>query len=98
MSLFALLVADTGWHMDMDGGWWVVMVVGIAFFWGVTILGAAWLVRELVVRRREHSPAPLELLDRRLAEGAISPADYRERRAILTGSSTAETETDPPAE
>jgi len=89
MSRLALQVADTGWHMEMDGGWWIVMVVGMALFWGAVILGAVWLVRELV-QRPGRGPAPLELLDRRLAEGAISPAEYRERRVILTGTSYTE--------
>lgn len=82
----SLLLADSDWHhMDLDGGWWVVMVIGMAIFWGMVILGGIWLVRELV-HRRGHEPNPLELLDRRLAEGAISPEEYRERRAILTDS------------
>ena len=84
----ALIFADTDWH-HMDGGWWVVMMLGMALFWGLVILGGIWLVRE-VVTRREHKPDALELLDRRLAEGTISPEDYRERRAILAGSAAAD--------
>jgi len=82
----ALLLADSGWG-HMDGGWWVVMAVGMVLFWALVIVGLVWVVRELTgrggLRLRQD---PLELLDRRLAEGAISPEDYRERRAILTGS------------
>jgi uncharacterized membrane protein len=45
-------------------------------------------VRELAGRggRLGREPDAMEVLDRRLAEGTISPDDYRERRAILTGS------------
>jgi len=83
-----LMLADSGWHhMDMDSGWWVTMVIGMALFWGLVILGGIWLVRELV-HRRSHEPEPLELLDRRLAEGTISTDEYRERRAILSDSSS----------
>lgn len=85
-----LLLADSGQgdHMDWDGGWWVVMVVGMALFWALVIIGGIWLVRELGGRggRLERDPDALALLDRRLADGSISPDDYRERRAILTGS------------
>ncbi len=88
---FGLVLADEGWgdHMDWGGGWWIVMVVGMVLFWGLAILGAVWLVRELVGRGGSlgRKPNALELLDRRLAEGTISPEDYRERRKILEGSS-----------
>ena len=88
MTTAVLLLADTGWG-HMDGGWWVVMALGMVFFWGLVIVAAVWLVRELAGRgsRSGREPDALELLDRRLAEGTISPDDYRERRAILTGSS-----------
>lgn len=84
VSNFALIFADLdGYHMG--DGWWVLMVLGMALFWGLVILGGIWLVRE-VVGRRGREPDALELLDRRLADGTISPEDYRERRNILTGS------------
>jgi len=71
----------------MGGGWWLVMAVGMAIFWGLVLVGLVWLVRELMGRRGFRlRQDPLELLDRRLAEGTISPADYHERREILRGS------------
>lgn len=89
---FGLVLADEGWgdHMDWDGGWWVVMVVGMVVFWGLVILAAVWLVRELLGRggRLGRKPDALELLDQRLADGTISPEDYRERRKILEGPSS----------
>jgi putative membrane protein len=81
------LLADWG---HMDGGAWVFMGVGMLVFWGLVILGVVWLARTLT---GEHRPTPansasepsaLEVLDRKLAEGAIDPDDYRERRALLT--------------
>lgn len=83
-----LLLADLDGH-HMGDGWWVLMVLGMALFWGLVILGGIWLVRE-VVGRRGREPDALELLDRRLADGTISPEDYRERRNILTGSPSGE--------
>jgi putative membrane protein len=81
-----LVLAQDGDHMD--GGWWVVMGLGMVLFWALVIVGAIWLVRELAGRggRLGREPDAMEVLDRRLAEGTISPDDYRERRAILTGS------------
>lgn len=86
----APVLADSngGDHMNWGGGWWIMMAIGMVLFWGLVILGVVWLVRELSgLRGRARSePDALEVLDRRLAEGTISPEDYRERRAILTGS------------
>lgn len=89
MHLLTLAYADFNGHMDWDGGWSVVMVVGMVLFWALLIAGIVWVVRELARGRgAEHSSAdtgPLQTLDRRLAEGSISPDDYRERRAMLSG-------------
>lgn len=87
LTAAALLLADSEWG-HMDGGWWVAMVVGMVLFWSLVVVGLVWLARELTGRGRgglKFRQDPLELLDRRLAEGTISPEDYRERRAILTG-------------
>lgn len=90
-----LLLADVDWdgHMDLDGGWWIVMVVAMILFWGLVLAGIAWLVRELGSSREQgHRAAPpaadpgseaLRILDRRLAAGEISTSEYRERRATL---------------
>lgn len=86
------LLADIDWdgHMDWDGGWWIVMGLGMVIFWGLVIVGIVWLVRELAGPRRHGSETgrdgdPLAILDRRLAEGTITTEEYRERRAILSG-------------
>lgn len=92
--ILSLLIAqgDWGWdgHMGWGDGWWVVMVAGMILFWGLIAAGLVWLVRETGSRRgrdggRGEESDPLALLDRRLAEGTISPDDYRQRREILTG-------------
>lgn len=77
----------------MGGGWWVVMAIGMVLFWALVIVGLVWLARELTGRGGSGLKLrqdPLELLDRRLAEGTISPDDYRERREILRGSAPRE--------
>jgi len=70
---------------DWDGGWWVVMALGMLIFWGIVIVGGVWLARELILKRshRGGELAALEILDRRLAEGAISTEEYAERRRVL---------------
>lgn len=84
--LLSFPLADFDGHMDWDGGWGILMVIGMVLFWALVILGIVWLVREVgstkSMRTKQHED-PLSTLDRRLADGAISPDDYRERRAIL---------------
>ena len=82
-----LILADNG-HMDWDGDWWPVMMVGMVLFWALVILGIIWVIRETGGphddrKRSTVRDDPLATLDRRFAEGAISPEEYRERRALL---------------
>jgi putative membrane protein len=91
LDRLSILLAQYDGHMDWDDGWGIVMVVGMVLFWGLVIVGIIWLVREVAAMRSHHRTAgspddPLRILDRRLAEGSISPEEYRERRSMLTGS------------
>ena len=61
------------------------MIVGMVLFWALVVAAVVWVVRELATRPRSAEDDPLRLLDRRLADGTISPEDYARRRAILTG-------------
>jgi putative membrane protein len=89
----SILLSDFDGHMDWDGGWGVLMVIGMLLFWVLVIAAVVWVVRELTSQRGSgglggtHARAddPLQILDRRLADGSISPEDYQARRAILTG-------------
>ena len=85
MSVYLTVLADFDGH-HMDDGWWVVMVIGMVLFWGLVLVGGLWLGRELLAHRGRRTGA-LEVLDRRLAEGEISPDEYRERREVLVASS-----------
>ena len=87
--LIPLLFGDFDGHMDWDGDWGVGMMIGMILFWVVLIVAIVWLVREFGSRAAHAHPDddPLRILDRKLAEGSISPDDYRERRAILDRSS-----------
>lgn len=89
-SLLGALVplADGDWgHMNLDGGWWMVMVLGMILFWALVILGIVWLVREIGghprPRQARGAPDAIAVLERRLAEGEISVEDYEERRRSL---------------
>lgn len=90
MSTFAalLVLANGDWdHMDWGAGWWIVMALGMVLFWGLVAVAVVWIVRELG-RGGARTPGredPLELLDRRLAEGQISVEEYEERRRVLSG-------------
>ncbi len=85
VALIGLPVADAwGMHGDVGAGWWVVMMIGMALFWGALILGSVWLVRDGLERRqRSGHETPLAILDRRFAEGAVSVDEYHERRDVL---------------
>ena len=81
-------LADT-WGMhgdDVGAGWMIVMVL----FWGAIILGIVWLIRgsgrhwAVPAESRIPTESPLEILERRFAEGAISIEDFKARRKALT--------------
>jgi putative membrane protein len=80
------LFAD--WN-HMDGGAWVWMGLGMLVFWALVIFGVVWLVRTLTDHSagspRGSEKSALEVLDHKLAEEAISPDEYRERRQLLVG-------------
>jgi putative membrane protein len=95
MTLSASLLLAQGWwdgHMGWDGGWWIVMALGMVLFWGLIVLGVVLVVRELTRGRDDRGRVDrgagtdaMALLDRRLALGEISPEEYQERRAVLRG-------------
>jgi len=70
---------------DVGAGWMIVMMLGMVLFWGLVIVGIAWLLRE-TLGRGHHGPDsdPLAILDRRLAEGQISVEEYEQRKKTLT--------------
>ncbi|HEX7059154.1 MAG TPA: SHOCT domain-containing protein [Solirubrobacterales bacterium] len=87
-SLSLQLSADI-WGMhdnDVGAGWMIVMMIGMALFWGLIILGVVWIIRS-APWASPHSGhgAPLEILDRRFAAGEIDAEEYRERRSALQG-------------
>jgi putative membrane protein len=84
----ALLLADNGGMHDGSWGWgWIPMMLGMVFFWGAIIVGIVWLVRGgFDGRREERRETPTEILDRRFAEGTITPEDYNERRKVIAHS------------
>jgi putative membrane protein len=85
------LLADSDWNSHMGNwgaGWWILMAAMMVVFWGLVILGIVWVVRSLGPGYTHHTRpggSALEVLDRRLAGGEISPEEYRERRDVLRG-------------
>ena len=78
-------LADTwGMHGDVGAGWWILMMVVMVLFWGAIIFGVVWLLRGAADGRpRRRSESPTDVLERRLADGAISVEDYQARREVL---------------
>ena len=84
-------LADTwGMHGDVGAGWMILMMSLMVLFWGAVIFGIVWLIRAATQGESWRGPtvaskeSPLEILERRFAEGAITPEDYRARRDVLT--------------
>ena len=62
------------------------MMFGMALLWGAILLSFVWFVRGGFAPRQQRSEeTALTILDRRIAEGALSPDDYRQRKSVLTG-------------
>ncbi|MEX2106180.1 MAG: SHOCT domain-containing protein [Solirubrobacterales bacterium] len=89
MTAANFVLGDMGWgnHMDNWGaGWWILMTVLMVAFWSLVIFGVVWLVRSLAGGHASgQGRSAIEVLDHRLASGEISPDEYRQRRAVLTG-------------
>lgn len=86
-------LADTwGMHGDVGWGWMTAMMIFMVLFWGAVIFGIVWLIRGNAwgSSTRGDGPvtskeSPLDILDRRFAEGAIAEEEYRARREVLLG-------------
>lgn len=73
-----------GDHMA-DGWGWGMLIVMLVVALAVVAL-VFWLVRSTTpasTAQSAQTPMPMEVLDLRLAEGALTPDEYRERAAIL---------------
>jgi putative membrane protein len=77
MILTALSTAPTAFV----GGWWLLPG---PLLWLLLIVGIVFLIS----RRNERPPSGgqetgIDVLERRFAEGELSPEQYRERRSVL---------------
>ncbi len=91
MNVAQIIPLADGWgmHGDVGWGWMIPMMIGMVLFWGAVIFGIVWLIRGAT--RGWSAPGerlvapenPVQVLERRFAEGAISVEDYRERRKVL---------------
>lgn len=88
-------LADTwGMHGDVGWGWMTLMMTLMVLFWAAVIFGIVWLIRS--VARGDSPPSgetlegretPVQILERRFAEGALTLEDYRARREVLVNGS-----------
>lgn len=92
MALLAsvLVLADGGHMHGWDGGWWIVMALGMILFWALVVAGIVWIVREVGGHRHGGvGKTPMEVLDERVARGEISVEEYEARRTVLSGGTSA---------
>jgi putative membrane protein len=83
-------LADTWMHGGWGWGWMSLMMVMMVLFWGAVIFGVVWLIRGATQGTHTSEPpprneSPIEILERRFAEGEMSEEDYRARREVLAG-------------
>lgn len=91
MSIALTLPLTDAWgmHGDVGTGWMVLMMASMVLFWGAIALGIAWLIRGATrswsgpSESRVSRETPVEILERRFAEGAISQEEYRARLDVL---------------
>ncbi len=84
MNAAQSLLADTWMHGGWGWGWMTLMMIPMLLFWGAVIFGIVWLIRSTVDRQPERrTESPIDVLDRRFAEGLITEEDYRARREVL---------------
>ena len=79
-------LAGTWMHGGWGWGWMSLMMVMMVLFWGVIIAGVVWLIRGASwgsPPRERSKETPVEILERRFAEGEIGEEDYRARREVL---------------
>jgi len=91
VNLALTLPLGDAWGMhdgDIGAGWMIGMMFVMLLFWAAVILGTVWLARGgFNGSRGARTETPIEILDRRFAEGAISVEDYNERRKVIVDSS-----------
>lgn len=87
----AALLTLAQYHMNygndhMDSGWGWAMGAFMVVVAVTLIVLVVWMVRTIGPQARHASGPPssaMDVLDRRLASGEITPDEYRERAAVL---------------
>ena len=75
------------WWMH-DWGWWWLMPIPMLVFWGLVIWAVVTLIRGPDQGARSVAGLdPERVLAERYARGEIDAAEYRERLAVLRGTS-----------
>lgn len=80
--------ADAWMHGGWGWAWMTLMMILMVLFWAAVIFGVVWLIRSAVDRPGPRTESPIEVLERRFAEGAISVEDYQARREVLVNGGT----------
>jgi putative membrane protein len=83
----AIPLADSwGMHGNFGWGWMLLMMIPMLLFWAAIIFGVVWLIRGSTWGQDDRGvskESPVEILERRFAEGAVTLEDYQARREVL---------------
>ena len=74
------------WGMDWHSGWFFGMHLVWWLFWIVVTVGIWVAITRSAAPTAPKPESPLEVLQRRYAEGALTTTEYEERKAKLAGS------------
>lgn len=80
----AVPLADTWGFHDTGTGWWFVMMFAMVLFWGLIIYASTRLLRGRPSAPGAHMETPAEILNRRLADGTLSPEEFKEHRRLMS--------------
>jgi putative membrane protein len=77
------------WSTDWNSGWFLGMHLAMWIFWIIVVFVGWAIVSRWALPGSRRTESPLEVLQRRYAEGALTTVEYEERRSKLAETAAA---------